>query len=210
MDSNRKGGKAQSTGHRSWRSRQGGNCGSHRGRHAGLAMQQDSQPCTGIRRLPARIRPARTRLSHTRHRNRPVFRHAGSRHHNLHPARPVRHPHTSALLRPGHLLRQNRPRGQLQGPCPGLRSLPPLHLRPHMAPSAGHRHLPHRHHRPPAFSSRRSSGWRSEERLSSTDTTIAQTARPMKKYSATTGEEARSMMWPTTIGTVNNPMFCTQ
>ena len=65
-------------------------------------------------------------------------------------------------------------------------------------------------YRPPAFSSRRSSGWRSEERLSSTDTTIAQTARPMKKYSATTGEEARSMMWPTTIGTVNSPMFCTQ
>ena len=65
-------------------------------------------------------------------------------------------------------------------------------------------------YRPPAFSSRRSSGWRSEERLSSTDTTIAQTARPMKKYSATTGEEARSMMWPTTIGTVKSPMFCTQ
>ena len=65
-------------------------------------------------------------------------------------------------------------------------------------------------YRPPAFSSRRSSGWRSEERLSNTDTTIAQTARPMKKYSATTGEEARSMMWPTTIGTVNSPMFCTQ
>ena len=33
----------------------------------------------------------------------------------------------------------------LKGPRPGLHSLPPLHLRPHLAPPPGPRHIPHRY-----------------------------------------------------------------
>ena len=45
---------------------------------------------------------------------------------------------------PGRTLRQDRHRSQLQGPRLGLRPMPPLHSRPHLASPPGHRHLPHR------------------------------------------------------------------
>lgn len=78
------------------------------------------------------------------------------RHHSLHPSRsihirPYIPPYESRMLlsdtagyRARHTLRQDRHRSQLQRPGSGRHPLPPLYLRPHLAPPPGHRHIPHR------------------------------------------------------------------
>lgn len=61
-----------------------------------------------------------------------------------------------------------------------------------------------------AFLSRPNSGCFSEERLKITAMTMAQAARNMKKYSADTGSDVDSMIFPTIIGVKKSPMFCIQ